>query len=122
MSVDPIRDDIIGFLGVRLSEDETSDAMNLRPEEDILGKIPVSISEIWGAARAQRTQSHLAGTDNTPKLRKIRRHGRWVGIGGCLRCDKKKIKAPGGYKSRQGMGALMWIIYEERLQSLDEVC
>ena len=46
LSLGPTRDDIIGFLRVRLSEDETPDAMDSNLEAEILEKIPRSISEM----------------------------------------------------------------------------
>ena len=46
ISVGPTRDDIVRFLRVRLSEDETPDAMDESLEADILEKIPGSISEM----------------------------------------------------------------------------
>ena len=46
VSVGPTRDDIVRFLRVRLSEDETPDAMDSSLEADILEKIPGSISEM----------------------------------------------------------------------------
>jgi len=50
ISLGPTRDDIIKFLRVRLSEDETPDAMDENLEADILEKIPGSISEMWVTA------------------------------------------------------------------------
>jgi len=44
VSVGPVRDDVINFLRVRLSEDETPDAMDEGLEADILEKIPKMIS------------------------------------------------------------------------------
>ena len=49
ISVSPTRDDISRFLRVKLSEDETPDAMDESLEADILEKIPGSISEMWVA-------------------------------------------------------------------------
>jgi len=46
VSICPIRDDIVRFLRVRLSEDETPDAMDESLEAEILEKIPGSISEM----------------------------------------------------------------------------
>ena len=46
----PTREEIIRFLRVRLSEDETPDAMDSSLEADILEMIPGSISEMWVAA------------------------------------------------------------------------
>jgi len=59
VSLGPTRDDIIRFLRVRLSEDETPDAMDSSLEADILEKIPGSISEMWVAATMLRIQSYL---------------------------------------------------------------
>ena len=50
ISIGPTRDDIIRFLRVRLSEDETPDAMDSSLEADILEKIPGTISEMWAMA------------------------------------------------------------------------
>ena len=46
VSVGPARDDIIRFLRVKLSEDETPEAMDENLEADILEKIPGSVSEM----------------------------------------------------------------------------
>jgi len=46
VSVGPTRDDIIGFLRIRLREDETPDAMDPCLKAEILEKIPESISEM----------------------------------------------------------------------------
>ena len=47
VSIGPSRDDIVKFLRVRLSEDETPDAMDESLEADILERIPGNISEMW---------------------------------------------------------------------------
>jgi len=54
VSISPIRDDIVRLLRVRLSEDETPDAMDESLEVEILEKIPGSISEMWVVAMALR--------------------------------------------------------------------
>ena len=46
LSVSPTRDDIVGFLRVRLSTDETPDAMDENLEAEILEKISGNISEM----------------------------------------------------------------------------
>ena len=46
ISLGPAKDDIVRFIRVRLSEDETPDAMDSSLEADILDKIPGSISEM----------------------------------------------------------------------------
>jgi len=46
VSVSPTRDDIVRFLRVKLSQDETPDAMNENLEAEILEKISGSISEM----------------------------------------------------------------------------
>ena len=50
VSIAAARDDIIQFLRVRLSEDETPDAMDPSLEADILEKIPANISDMCVAA------------------------------------------------------------------------
>ena len=57
----PTRDEVIRSLRVRLSEDEPPDAMDSSLEEDILGMIPGSISEMWVAAMMPRIQSRNIG-------------------------------------------------------------
>ena len=54
ISVGPTRDDIVRFLRVRLSEDETPDAMDESLEAEILEKIPGNISEMWAVAMMLR--------------------------------------------------------------------
>ena len=61
VSIGPTRDDIFRFLRVRLSEDETPDAMDESLEADILEKIPGSISEMWAVAMMLRIQSRITG-------------------------------------------------------------
>ena len=57
ISLGPTRDDITRFLRVRLSEDETPDAMGESLEAEILEKIPGSVSEMWVAAMMLIIQS-----------------------------------------------------------------
>ena len=57
----PTRDDIIRFLRVRLSEDETPDAMDGNLEAEILEKIPGSISEMWVAGAMLRISAYIIG-------------------------------------------------------------
>ena len=59
VSLGPTREDIVRFLRVRLSEDETPDAMDSSLEADILEQIPGSVSEMWVAATMLRIQSYL---------------------------------------------------------------
>jgi len=47
VSVGPTRDDIVGYLRARLSEDETPDAMDEVLEAEILENIPENISQMW---------------------------------------------------------------------------
>ena len=54
ISVGPTRDDIVRFLRVRLSKDETPDAMDGSLEAEILEKIPGNISEMWAVAMMLR--------------------------------------------------------------------
>jgi len=59
VSVSPNRGDITRFLRVRLSEDETIDAMDGRLKADILEKIPQKMSEMWVASAIERTPSRI---------------------------------------------------------------
>ena len=52
--VGPTRDDIARFIRVRVSQDETPDAMDSSLEADILEKIPGNISEMWVTAMVLR--------------------------------------------------------------------
>ena len=61
LSICPTRNDIVGFLRARLSDDETPDAMDSDLEAEILEKIPESVSEMWVAAMAPRTPSRTIG-------------------------------------------------------------
>jgi len=51
VSICPTKGDIIEYLRVKLSEDETPDAMDARLEAEILEKIPENISEMWVGAK-----------------------------------------------------------------------
>ena len=57
ISIGSTSDDIVRFLRVKLSEDETPDAMDSSLEADILENIPGSIPEMWAAAMMLRMQS-----------------------------------------------------------------
>ena len=61
VSVVPPRDDIVRFLRVRLSEDETPDAMDESLEADILEKIPGSMPEMCVVAMVLGIQSYFTG-------------------------------------------------------------
>ena len=61
LSICPTRDDIVGFLRARLSNDETPDAMDSNLEAEILERIPGSISEMWVAAMAPRIPFRTLG-------------------------------------------------------------
>jgi len=54
VSLTPPSNDIIRFLRVKLSEDETPEAMDETLKAEILEKIPGSIPEMWVAAMALR--------------------------------------------------------------------
>jgi len=60
VSVGPKKDDIIRYLRVKLSEDETPDAMDESLEADILEKIPESISEMYVGNGAGKP-THIPG-------------------------------------------------------------
>ena len=55
------RDDMIRFLRVRVSEDETPDAMDKNLQAEILDKIPGSVSEMWVASMMQRIKYWAIG-------------------------------------------------------------
>jgi len=57
----PTREDIVQFLRIRLSEDETPDAMDDSLEAEILEKIPESISEMWVVAMTLRIPPRTVG-------------------------------------------------------------
>ena len=59
LSVCPSKGDIIRYLGVRLKEDETPDAMDESLEADILRKIPENISEMYVRAIASGIPPHI---------------------------------------------------------------
>ena len=59
VSVGPTRDDIARFLRVRLSEDESPDAMDESLEADILEKIPENLSSMLVAPEMQIIPSHI---------------------------------------------------------------
>ena len=61
VSISPVREDIIGFLRARLSEDETPEAMDESLVAEILEKIPRSVSEMWVAAMVLRILSYILG-------------------------------------------------------------
>ena len=59
VSAGPTRGDIIRFLHVRLSEDETPDAMDESLEAEILENIPETVSEMCVAVMVLRILSHI---------------------------------------------------------------
>ena len=61
VSVSPTRGDIVGFLRVRLSQDETPDAMDESLEAEILEKISRNISEMCAVAMMMRILSRING-------------------------------------------------------------
>ena len=61
VSIGPTGEDIVRFLRVRLSQDETPDAMDESLEADILEKIPGNTSEMWVAVMVPRTKFLMIG-------------------------------------------------------------
>ena len=59
ISVGPASEDIIRFLRVRLSEDETPDAMDESLEDEILERIPEHISEMCALPVMPRIPSRI---------------------------------------------------------------
>ena len=55
------KDDIIGYLRVKLDEDETPEAMDESLESDILEKIPQHVSEMYGEAMAPGIPPEIIG-------------------------------------------------------------
>jgi len=58
VSVDSRKDDIIGYLRVRLDEDESPEAMDESLAAEILEKIPEKMSEMYVGAMAQGALHH----------------------------------------------------------------
>ena len=54
MSVGTSKNDIMGYLRLRLDEDETPEAMNESLEAEILEKIPENMSEMYVGGDATR--------------------------------------------------------------------
>ena len=141
VSVGPTNDDIVTFLRVRLSEDETPDAMDEILEADILEKISGSISEMWVAVTAENPIPHyrligmfrfllvslsieaiLQESTIYRRRERLRKMTDGLGLGDVYGATIERIKAQGGDKSRLGMEALMWISHAERPLSADELC
>ena len=140
VSVCPTKGDIIGYLWVRLGEDETPDAMNASLEAETLEKIPENISEMYEelcskshpALFANRCVRFLLVSLNIDLILQestiYRRRERLKKITDGLRLGDaygatiERIKAQGVGKSRLGMEALMWISNAERPLSADELC
>jgi len=143
ISIGPIRDDIVSYLRVRLSEDETPDAMDERLEADILERIPENVSEMCGAGRdgAKDPILHhwligiyrflLVSLNINSILQESTIHRRrerlskitdGLGLGDVYDATIERIKAQDGDKARLGMGALMWISHAELQLTVDELC
>jgi len=142
LSIGSSKDDIIGYLRVRLDEDETPDAMDESLEVDILEQIPETMSEMCVRAMilgtplppsANRYASRflLVSLNIDAILREstiYRRQERLRNMTGGLGLEDiygatmERIRAQDGDKSRLGMAALMWISHAERPLQSDELC
>jgi len=139
--VSPRQNDIVGYLRVRLGEDETPDAMNESLEADILEKIPQNMSEMYVAAIALGIPTLSANRyafrfllvslnieailhESTIHRRRERLNKMADGLelGDAYSATIERIKAQAGDKSRLGMAALIWIGHAERPLQADELC
>jgi len=141
VSVGPSKDDIIGYLRVKLDEDETPEAMDESLVSDILEKIPQNMSEMYVVAIVLEIQP-LFANGYTPRFLLVslnidailhestlysrrERLSKMVDgskLGDVYGATIGRIKAQDGDKSRLGMVALMWISHAERPLRADELC
>ena len=138
VSICPTKGDIIGYLRVKLSEDEKPDAMDARLEAEILEKIPENISEMWVGAMNPiwhdalidifrflliflNIEAILKESTIYRRRERLRKITGGSGLGDAYSTRIERIKGQGGHKPR-GMTSLMWISHAERPLSADELC
>jgi len=139
VSICPTKGDIIEYLRVKLSEDETPDAMDARLEAEILEKIPENISEMWVGAKNPNwhdalidifrfllvflnIEAILKESTIYRRRERLRKMTGGSGLGDAYSATIERINRQGGDKPRLGMTALMWISHAERPLSADELC
>jgi len=141
VSVSPTRGDIIGYLRVRISQDEMPEAMDKSLEADILQMIPENISEMCVHSmtpgippqcmlievfRFLLASLNIEAILQEPTIyrRRERLCNMTVGleVGDAYARMIERIKAQGGNKSRLGIAALMWISHAELPLAAQELC
>ena len=142
LPVGPSKDDIIGYLRVRLEEDETPEAMDESLEAEILSKIPEKMSEMYVGRWHTEPRSKLSANKYASRfllvslsvdtiLHESTIYGRQEKLSGVTDGSElgdvygatiERIKAQPGDRSRLGMAALMWISHAERPLQADELC
>ena len=141
VSVSPRKDDIIGYLRVRLGQDLTPHAMNKRLEADILEKIPKNMSEMYVGAIVLGAPPSLSANlysrfllvsltidavlhESTIHRRREKLNKMTLGLqaGDIYSATVERIKGQDGDQSTLGMAALMWISHAERPLRADELC
>jgi len=142
VSICPTKGDIIGYLRVKLGEDETPDTMNASLEAEILEMIPANISEMCVGTMTLRTpfdddplidrsrfllvalniEAILQESTIYRRRERLSRMTDGLGLGDAYRMTIERIKMQSGDKSRLGMAALMWVSHAERPLSADELC
>jgi len=139
VSIFPTKGDIIGYIRVKLGEDETPDAMDEILEAEILEEIPENTSEMYVGEESSTRRNPLIDIfrfllvflnieailkESTIYRRRerLRKITCGLGLGDAYSATIKRIKAQGGDKPRLGMEALLWISHAERPLSADELC
>ena len=142
VSVGSNKDDIIGYLRVKLDEDESPEAMDENLAADILEKIPDKMSDMYvGAMTLESCTTQSADLyafrfllvslnieailhESTIHRRreKLSKMTNGLGLGDVYDATIERIKAQAGDKPRLGMAALMWISHAERPLQVDELC
>jgi len=140
--ITPKRDDVIGYLRARLSEDTNPDAMDSSLEADILRKIPNDISEMCVEATIPRSYSEISTeryisrfllvslnidailqeTTIYHRRQKLNAMTDGLGLGDAYCATLDRIKGQKGRKAKLGMATLMWISHAERPLKPEELC
>jgi len=140
--VEPRKNDITGYLRLRLDEDETPEAVNESLEADILEKIPDNMSEMYAWACYSKyfcIQSSNIYTSRfllvslsidgilhestiSRRREKLNKMTNGLELGDVYGATIERIKAQDGDKSRLAMTALIWISHAERPPRADELC
>ena len=137
--IEPMKEDIVGYVTMRLKKDAEPDAMDWELETDILRTIREKISGLYETSVDNNLDYRLTivlrfllvslvmdavleGATIHERRQILHRMTNGVGLDDAYSATLSRIREQKGNKSRLGIEALMWISHSERPLKAEELC